>query len=223
MCTMTAPPSDPVPSIDLDREPPPPKRSRARTVVFAAVGVAVAAAVVAGLYLSRDAVPPESSEPEPSHGELAADPPATGEYAIRAVHSGLCLGTGPELKNGKARDKEVFTQQDCGKRAPSTGLTKLENGLYRINVHHPQRGPGCGQLDGETSEGPGEWLMTPQTCADHDRQYFLLERDGDAYLIRTNPDTGQCLGILEGSKSPGAQVVTGACGKPAQKWYVEKP
>lgn len=218
MCNMSDPRIESDSSIDLDREPP--RRKRNRNLLIAGVVVAVVSVVVLGLYLNRD----EPAGRAESGPELVDDPPPTGRYAIRAAHSKLCLGLGPEIKDGEVNeDKEVFVQQDCDKRFPPTGLRSQGNGLYRMTVHHPEIGSGCGRVDGSDEDGPGEYLVTPQTCADDDRQFYLLERDEDTYLIRMSTDADQCLGILEGSRKPGAQVVTGPCGKPAQKWYVEKP
>lgn len=217
MCTMSEPRFEPASNIDLDRDSAPGKRNRKRTLVIALLAVLVVSLAGLGLYLTQGS--PESEQPK-DKPVLAQDPPPTGKYAIRAAHSKLCLGVGPEIKDGEVnKHKEVFVQQKCEDRFPPTGLRAQGNGLYRIGVDHPDQGPGCGKVDGVTAGN----LVQPTKCAKVDEQFFLFERTGDTYVIRLSADPEVCLGIIDGSRKPGAQVLTEACGSPGQKWYVEKP
>ncbi|HZE40958.1 MAG TPA: hypothetical protein VE172_19335 [Stackebrandtia sp.] len=207
-----APHGGPDSLIDLSRpEPERPHRSPQRWLlvvgaIVAAIGVAIAVAAF---------VTPDQRGDKPA---AVPDPPPSGRYYIKAVHSGLCLGIGPEIKNDRPTPKRVLVQDKCSKAKPVMGLTN-DNGVYRINAYDPAQGTDCIRADKADAHG---YVLTPSPCADDPRQMFFLEKTSGEYQVSFSSQQDVCVGIMNGADAPGTQALTGPCGDSGQRFTLEK-
>lgn len=150
-------------------------------------------------------------------GSVAVSPddaaPAPGKYRIRAVHSSLCLSE-------RRQDKTAWVYQaPCAEVFPSFSLRRLDDGLWQIATLHPEHGPGCSGIMGQ-SKAEGAWLGDDYCESRGAGEEFRLEAvDRPAEGFRLRPaHTGQCLGLPDGTTRRWAHVVQLPCrsGAPGQ-------
>ncbi|MCQ6251487.1 helix-turn-helix transcriptional regulator [Streptomyces malaysiensis] len=150
-------------------------------------------------------------------GSVAVSPdgaaPAPGKYRIRAVHSSLCLSE-------RRQDKTAWVYQaPCAEVFPSFSLQRLDDGLWRIATLHPEHGPGCSGIMGQ-SKAEGAWLGDDYCETRGAGEEFRLEAvDRPAEGFRLRPaHTDECLGLPDGTTRRWAHVVMLPCrsGAPGQ-------
>ncbi|GAA1704555.1 XRE family transcriptional regulator [Streptomyces yatensis] len=197
------------------------RRSRTR-LLTAALALTVAVAATAAVLVWRahdDDGGGEGDEPGRKGGPAAVSSdgptpaPVPGKYRIRAVHSSLCLSERPQ-------DKTAWVYQaPCEDVFPSFSLQRLDDGLWRIATLHPEHGPGCSGIMGQ-SKAEGAWLGDDYCESRGAGEEFRLEAvDRPAEGFRLRPvHTGQCLGLPDGTTRRWAHVVQLPCrsGVPGQ-------
>ncbi|MBI0295215.1 XRE family transcriptional regulator [Streptomyces sp. PRKS01-29] len=185
-------------------------------VLSAALGLTVVVAAVAAVLTWRThhdgggegdgsaakdgsvSVSPDDPAPTP--------PPAPGKYRIRAVHSSLCLSE-------RRTDKTAWVYQvPCAEVFPSFSLRRLDDGLWQIATLHPEHGPGCSGIMGQ-SKAEGAWLGDDYCESRGAGEEFRLEAvDRPAEGFRLRPaHTGQCLALPGGTTRRWAHVVQLPC------------
>ncbi|KOX26823.1 hypothetical protein ADK67_15055, partial [Saccharothrix sp. NRRL B-16348] len=149
-------------------------------------------------------------QPPPARG------PQDGIQQIRLVHSGLCLGEGPEASNPQ---RIVLGQHDCATAGPPTELERLADGTYRIKLHNVVNGLGCATMDyGGTRDG---LLLAGDYCDDsRPDQRFTLEPANGGYRLRSVPGAAYCIGTLAGRTDPGVQLIQNPCNAQASQLFV---
>lgn len=185
--------------------------SRSRPV-RAAVIVAVAALVIAVVVGVRGSLPggtttagapTETSSPSPTT-DLR-----TGGYLITALHSGQCLGEGPEIGN---EGRTVIVQNDCDIASPPTGLEALDGELFRITLDHPVAGPGCVTIDAAQADV----LFHGYHCEKDAQQLFSIVPLEEGFALRLASEPELCLGIMNADTAKGTQAISAPCGSPGQ-------
>ncbi|WP_345514585.1 RICIN domain-containing protein, partial [Phytohabitans houttuyneae] len=198
--------------------PPAPPRSR-RTAVLVVVVAAVAVTLAASTWLvvrgaRQPAAPPA---PSPPAAALAAGPVRI--HPARAPE--LCLTEGVD-RSGRY-GSPVAAQRPCAEAEPPvTRVEPVRDGLYFITWAHPQLGVGCLTV---LLSGPGRGLLEPWDDCQPSRpiQLFHIEPSApDRYRIRS-AQGDLCLGIREGARDPGAEVVHAACTGAADQEYLIEP
>ncbi|GAA1092139.1 RICIN domain-containing protein [Streptomyces javensis] len=132
--------------------------------------------------------------------------PAPGKYRIRAVHSSLCLSE-------RRTDKTSWVYQvPCAEVFPSFSLKRLDDGLWQLATLHPEHGPGCSGIMGQ-SKAEGAWLGDDYCETRGAGEEFRLEAvDRPAEGFRLRPaHTGQCLTLPGGTTRHWAHVVQLPC------------
>lgn len=193
---------------------------RSRTPMLSAalaLTVAVAATAAVLVWRAHDDGGGEGDGAGRKGGSAAVssdDPaPAPGKCRILAVHSSLCLSERPQ-------DKIAWVYQvPCEDVFPSFSLKRLDDGLWRIATLHPEHGPGCSGIMGQ-SKAEGAWLGDDYCETRGAGEEFRLEAvDRPAEGFRLRPaHTGQCLGLPDGTTRRWAHVVQLPCrsGAPGQ-------
>ncbi|MEV0650451.1 RICIN domain-containing protein [Phytomonospora sp. NPDC050363] len=166
---------------------------------------------------SADPTPaPPSARPS---GPLPVGTVATGDYTIRLVDSGLCVGEGPEPGN---TDKIVLVQSDCATATPPMALKEFTPGVFQLQLKNPQLGTGCVEPDGPDVE----MLYRGAECDDHGtapEQLFGIEAaEGGGHRIR-NAASGHCFSVVGGGLTAGVAFIQARCGGPAQVFTFETP
>ncbi|MFD3524378.1 XRE family transcriptional regulator [Streptomyces sp. NPDC058653] len=157
-----------------------------------------------------------------SGSSSAAQGPAEGWSRIRPVATpDLCL------TEGRARDgsyeSAVAVQNPCDKvKHPRTYLERTDDGLYRIQWHHPEFGKGCLTA---LASGPVQGMFEPRdNCAEATR--FHIERAEaplpDGYRLRL-ADSDLCVGIANGETGPGTEAIQQECGEQADQQFLVGP
>ncbi|MFF6846245.1 helix-turn-helix domain-containing protein [Streptomyces antimycoticus] len=193
---------------------------RSRTPMLSgalALTVAVAATAAVLVWRAHDDGRGEGDGPDRKGGSAAVSSdgpaPAPGKYRIRAVHSSLCLSERPQ-------DKTAWVYQvPCADVFPSFSLQRLDDGLWRIATLHPEHGPGCSGIMGQ-SKAEGAWLGDDYCESRGAGEEFRLEavdRPTEGFRLRP-AHTGQCLGLPGGTTRRWAHVVQLPCrsGAPGQ-------
>jgi hypothetical protein len=185
----------------------------------------VAPAGTPSVGASPSAIPsssPSASEPAitvPGVGEVRTSPTRTvssrppqtlaGRYLIHAGHTGMCLGLGPELFRNTGRT--VMGQHPCGSGLPQLSLEPVTATSYRLLVTDAG-GTGCADVDyAGTTEG---LLLAPQTCNDKADQRFTFEpvtSPVPGYRLRSLAGSRYCIGVLEGRRQSGVQIMQDTC------------
>ncbi|MFE2184470.1 hypothetical protein [Streptomyces sp. NPDC059455] len=209
---------EPAPSTGLSssRTPEAGARRLRMPMLSAALGLTVVVAAVAAVLVWR-AHDDEGGGEGPGGrddkgGSVAVSPddsaptPAPGKYRIRAVHSSLCLSE-------RRTDKTSWVYQvPCAEVFPSFSLKRLDDGLWQIATLHPEHGPGCSGIMGQ-SKAEGAWLGDDYCESRGAGEEFRLEAvDRPAEGFRLRPaHTDQCLALPGGTTRRWAHVVQLPC------------
>lgn len=207
--------------------PPPPAKQRGHGLWrYAPIPAALVLAVgiVWGAIALRDEPSGENATPSTSDsapsGALPSGPNPTpldtGDYTIRLLDSGLCMGEGPEAGNTA---KSVLVQADCATATPPMALHELESGAYHLTLKNAELGPGCVTPDGPETE----MLYIGQTCDEtggQPQQHFRIEPAEGGYRIQ-NVASGHCMAPLNGDLTAGVAFIQAQCGGPAQVFTFE--
>ena len=121
----------------------------------------------------------------------------------------MCVGLGPELFKDTGRT--VLGQHPCGSALPQFSLEPATAGTYRILVTDAD-GTGCADVDyAGTTEG---LLLAAQTCNDKADQRFTFEpvtTPVAGYRLRSVAGSRFCIGVLEGRRQSGVQIMQDTC------------
>lgn len=132
------------------------------------------------------------------------------------MHSGSCVGEGPEASNP---DRIVLGQYDCAAATPPTELERRADGTYRIKLHNAEHGLGCATMD---YGGSGNGLLLAGDYCDENRpeQRFTLEPASGGYRLRSVPGAASCIGVLDGRMGSGVQLIQNPCDGQASQLFV---
>lgn len=198
---------------------------RARVAAHVAVRLALAGAGIAVLLLAVGVILPSlradgGTTTKPSAPAGAASRSVTvpdGWYHLVPSHvagKDLCVGEGRE--RAKRTDRPLAVQRPCRGLVPDTALKSVGDGVYEVQWHHPEFGPGCLTVDGAFT-GPGA-LLAPTDCTGAAHQRFLFDPAGPGFTVRPL-HSGLCLGALygEADSHEGAEIAQKTCtGRPDQ-------
>ncbi|WP_203897157.1 RICIN domain-containing protein [Virgisporangium aliadipatigenens] len=140
-----------------------------------------------------------------------------GRYLIRPAHTGLCIGEGPELFKNTGRT--VLGQHACANVTPATRLEPTGTNVYRILLEGSGVGP-CASVDYDgTYDG---LLLAGRACNNQPNQRFTLEpvsAPAVGYRLRSVSGPQYCIGVLEGKKQDGVQIMQANCSGGAGEVY----
>jgi Ricin-type beta-trefoil lectin domain-like len=159
---------------------------------------------------SAQSAPPVTSPPQAA---VIPDPPAGGNYRIRATHSNRCLSERPY-----PTDDDHIYQTSCDRVVPAMSLDRV-GGNYLIRTLHPEFGAGC--MGVENADRQIGAVVADDYCAGADAVEFRLEPVGGPVPgFRLRPvHSGLCVGVVAGSTADWAPVRQLAC-DPAGKGQI---
>ena len=150
--------------------------------------------------------------PAPLARRAGPQPLRDGRYRIKLAHTGLCVGEGEERFTGSGR--LVLGQYGCASASPPTRLVRVPGAAtYRIELSAPVDGTGCATVD---YGGSGVSLLLARRECGPDRpdQQFILEpvtTPAVGYRLRSKAGELYCVGVLDGSRSVGVQLIQDPC------------